>query len=165
MNAYRYSTETLEYIGTVSAQKDVQESAIQRKDVWILPAYSTFNKPMECPKGFVPVFNGIDWSMAEDHRGKTGFVRGLPYIIDKIGPLPEGWTEEEQPAIKEPTKQEITEDLALELTNIDIKSIPILRRIILAKARGVSPDINDITLLAGYDADAHYLESKMEETR
>lgn len=33
------------------------------------------------------------WEMAEDHRGRMGYVDGKRVRIDKPGPLPAGWSE------------------------------------------------------------------------
>ena len=44
MNAYSYN-ENMEYIGTVECQKDPVRSDKEKRDVWLLPANSTFTAP------------------------------------------------------------------------------------------------------------------------
>ena len=44
MNVYSYN-DKMEYIGTETCQKDPVRSAKEKRDVWLLPANSTFTAP------------------------------------------------------------------------------------------------------------------------
>ena len=69
MKIYRYNEETKIYVGEFDANKDPLESIKQKKDVWLLPANSTFQKPKE-EQGKVSVWNGKSWDNVIDNRGK-----------------------------------------------------------------------------------------------
>ena len=61
MNAYSYN-ENMEYIGTVECQKDPVRSAKEKRDVWLLPANSTFMAPPDFdPETQKAVWNGEVW--------------------------------------------------------------------------------------------------------
>lgn len=69
MQVYRYDEQTKEYIGTEQALIDPLESELQGKEIYLLPANATFEKP-NLQDGFASVFNGIQWENIEDNRGK-----------------------------------------------------------------------------------------------
>lgn len=62
--------------------------------------------------GHWPVLNaaGDGWDLAEDHRGRAGWLNGERRIIDALGPLPEGWSDEPPPAVDDRTPEERRED-------------------------------------------------------
>ena len=33
------------------------------------------------------------WIYVEDHKGKSGYIKGEPYEIKEYGPLPDGWSD------------------------------------------------------------------------
>ena len=68
MQVYKYDEQTKEYIGTEQALIDPLETELQGKEIYLLPANATFEKP-NLQEGFASVFNG-KWENIEDNRGK-----------------------------------------------------------------------------------------------
>ena len=69
MQVYKYGEKTKEYIGTEKALIDPLESELQGKEIYLLPANATFEKP-NLKDGFASVWNGTQWENIEDNRGK-----------------------------------------------------------------------------------------------
>lgn len=69
MQVYKYDEQTKEYIGTEQALINPLESELQGKEIYLLPANATFEKP-NLQDGFTSVFNGTQWENIEDNRGK-----------------------------------------------------------------------------------------------
>lgn len=69
MQVYKYDEKTKEYIGTEQALINPLESELQGKEIYLLPANATFEKP-NLQDGFANVFNGTQWENIEDNRGK-----------------------------------------------------------------------------------------------
>ena len=108
MYVYRFDPVTKEYLGKEEAFRDPLESQKQGKNVWLLPADSTFTEPDMTPHGMALVWQGTHWQQVEDHRQKRdggGVVidgSGTPYwlkgdtwesparYMTELGPLPEG---------------------------------------------------------------------------
>ena len=68
MQVYKYDEKTKEYIGTEQALINPLESELQGKEIYLLPANATFEKP-NLQEGFASVWNG-KWENIEDNRGK-----------------------------------------------------------------------------------------------
>lgn len=69
MQVYKYDEQTKEYIGTEQALINPLESELQGKEIYLLPANATFEKP-NLQDGFASVFNDTQWENIEDNRGK-----------------------------------------------------------------------------------------------
>lgn len=69
MQVYKYDEKTKEYIGTEQALINPLESELQGKTIYLLPANATFEKP-NLQDGFASVWNGEQWEIIEDNRGK-----------------------------------------------------------------------------------------------
>ena len=69
MQVYKYDEQTKEYIGTEQALINPLESELQGKEIYLLPANATFEKP-NLQDGFASVLNGTQWENIEDNRGK-----------------------------------------------------------------------------------------------
>lgn len=65
MKAYLYDRETKELIGELESQLDPLESKKANKEIWLLPADSTFNKPPAEKEGFKIKWNGDSWVYEE----------------------------------------------------------------------------------------------------
>lgn len=65
MLAYRYDMFNYKYIGTINCQKDQVASKREGKDIWLLPAHSTFDEPLPVKEGFDIVWNGSAWEYQE----------------------------------------------------------------------------------------------------
>lgn len=70
MQTYRFDPETKEYLYSEEAFLDPLETEQQGKDVYLLPADSTFTEPFTAKDGFAVVWNGEAWEYIEDHRQK-----------------------------------------------------------------------------------------------
>ena len=68
MQVYKYDEQTKEYIGTEQALINPLESELQGKEIYLLPANATFEKP-NLQEGFASVWND-KWENIEDNRGK-----------------------------------------------------------------------------------------------
>lgn len=108
MQTYKFDAETKEYLYSEEAFRDPLESKAQGRDVWLLPADSTFTVPPVPEKGHAVRWNGTAWEQVEDHRQKRdggGVIvenSGTPYwlkgdtwesparYMTELGPLPEG---------------------------------------------------------------------------
>ena len=108
MYAYKFDHETKEYLYAEEAFRDPLESQKQGKDVWLLPADSTFTEPLSAKKGYAVAWCGTAWGYIEDHRQKRdggGEIvegSGTPYwlpgdtwqtparYMTELGKLPEG---------------------------------------------------------------------------
>lgn len=89
MFAYRYGTNTKEFIGIQYAQKDPKEGG------YLLPANCTFKEPPDKVDGYVQVFDIIkdEWEQVRDHRGHYE-VREEDFtfdIVKYIGEAKEGY--------------------------------------------------------------------------
>lgn len=69
MQVYKYNEKTKEYTGAEEALIDPLETQLQKKDIYLLPANATFDKP-NLQGGFASVWNGEQWENIEDNRGK-----------------------------------------------------------------------------------------------
>ena len=95
MQVYKYDEKTKEYIGTEQALIDPLETEKQGKEIYLLPANATFEKP-NLQEGFASVWNG-KWENIEDNRGKEYWLQDDAYgtparEMKELGPLPEGAT-------------------------------------------------------------------------
>lgn len=69
MQVYKYDEKNKEYIGSEQALIDPLETELQGKEIYLLPANATFEKP-NLQDGFASVWNGEQWENIEDNRGK-----------------------------------------------------------------------------------------------
>ena len=59
-NAYLFN-ENNEFIGEVKAQLDPLATAFYKKEIYILPANSTFEPVLDVKDGYYRKFNGVNW--------------------------------------------------------------------------------------------------------
>lgn len=90
---YNYDEKTKEYIGTEQALIDPLETELQGKEIYLLPANATFEKP-NLQDGFASIFNG-EWENIEDNRGKEYWLDtdtfGTPaHTMKDLGAFPAG---------------------------------------------------------------------------
>ena len=104
MLVYNYDPITKEYTGYCEASLDPEESKIQGKDIYLIPAYATTAKPPKTKANEVCIYDN-GWQIKADYRGKYIVNDEMnPYIYDEIGNLPEGYipiTENQANKIKE----------------------------------------------------------------
>lgn len=77
MQTYKYDENTKEYLYAEEAFLDPLETEQQGKDVYLLPADSTFTVPLDPKDGYAVCWNGKAWEYKEDHR-QTRDMGGVP---------------------------------------------------------------------------------------
>lgn len=108
MLIYRFNSDTKEYISSEEAFLDPMETKQHGKEVYLLPADSTFTTPLPNKEGYAVCWNGDTWEYVEDHRQKqdaggvpiegTGTAYWMPgdtwrtpaRYMKKLGQLPVG---------------------------------------------------------------------------
>lgn len=108
MQTYRFNEDTKEFLYAEEAFLDPLETEQQGKEIYLLPADSTFTAPLDEKEGYAVCWNGTAWEYIEDHRQKrdmggvpiegTGTAYWLPEdtwrtparYMTELGPLPEG---------------------------------------------------------------------------
>ena len=108
MLTYKYDHDTKEYLFSEDAFLDPLETEQQGRDVYLLPADSTFTASLDAKEGYAVCWNGETWEYIEDHRQKrdmggvpidgTGTAYWMPddtcqtpaRYMKELGPLPEG---------------------------------------------------------------------------
>lgn len=91
---YKYDEKTKEYLGKTEALLDPLETQLQQKEIYLLPADTTFSAPT-LQEGYVSVFKEGAWENIEDNRGKEYWLPEDKYgaparEMKELGPLPEG---------------------------------------------------------------------------
>lgn len=140
MLTYRFDEKTKEYLLSEQAFLDPLESQIQNKEIYLLPANSTFAKPLDPKEGYVVVWENNEWIYKEDHRQKRdkgGVIiesSGTPYwlagdtylsparYMKELGELPEGaiLVKPEKPL--EVYKQEKHKELSYKFSDVQEKA-------------------------------------------
>jgi hypothetical protein len=77
MQTYRFDKKTKEFLYAETAYLDPLETEQQGKDVYLLPANSTFDTPPTAKSGYAVMWNGVTWELVEDHRRKLD-KSGMP---------------------------------------------------------------------------------------
>ncbi len=67
------------------------------EDHGLVPNNATHFAPPEPQEGWIPRWTGERWTLAEDHKGKQGYINGESYTINEYGPPPEGWSDTPPP--------------------------------------------------------------------
>lgn len=91
MIIYNYDPITKEYTGYSEASLDPQETIVQGKDVYLIPANATDKKPPKAKTNETVIYeNG--WQIKADFRGKYIVNDEMkPQQVTEIGELPEGY--------------------------------------------------------------------------
>lgn len=104
MLVYNYDSITKEYTGYCEASLDPEETRIQGKEAYLIPANATDKKPPKTKTNETVIYND-GWQITADYRGKYIVNDDMkPYQYDKIGDLPEGYipiTDNQAEKIKE----------------------------------------------------------------
>ena len=93
MQAYRFHPETKEFLYAKEAQLDPLETDAQGKEIYILPADSTFTVPPIEQKDFARIWSGSEWKYTMDYRGKTVWKSyNESLVITELGAIPDGYS-------------------------------------------------------------------------
>ena len=136
MYTYTYDEDTHEFLYSEEAFRDPLESEKQGKDVYLLPANSTFSIPLQHKEGYAVVWDNTSWVYKEDHRQKRdkGGVpiegTGTPYWVEgdtwesqpqymtELGPLPANALTEKPEKPKEVVMMELEEQYTSFVQNL-----------------------------------------------
>ena len=126
MQVYKYDEQTKEYIGAEQALIDPLETELQGKEIYLLPANATFEKP-NLQEGFASVFNG-KWENIEDNRGKEYWLDtdtfGTPAKTMKdLGAFPAGAVFTAPAKTLEQLKADKINELKLKRDSIEVEPI------------------------------------------
>ena len=113
---YTYDEKTKEYTGTQNAFIDPLETKKQGKNVYLVPANATDKKPLEAKENQAVIFNGSEWEIIADYRGKTYYIGTEQHEMKELGDLPKGATFE--PVEPEKTLEELKSEKLSELTTL-----------------------------------------------
>lgn len=127
MQVYKYDEQTKEYIGTEQALIDPLETELQGKEIYLLPANATFEKP-NLKDGFASVWNGTQWENIEDNRGKEYWLDtdtfGTPAKTMKdLGAFPAGAVFTAPAKTLEQLKADKINELKLKRDSIEVEPI------------------------------------------
>lgn len=84
MKVYLYDEKTKEYLYELEARIDPLESKKQGKDVWLLPANSTFDEPLDEKEGYAVIYDN-GWKYIKDYRGKKYINGNMVEEIQELG--------------------------------------------------------------------------------
>ena len=116
---YTYDEKTKEFTGTQSAFIDPLKTKKQGKNVYLVPANATDKEPPKTKENQVAIFNGDEWEVVADYRGKTYYIGTEQHEMKELGDLPDGATFE--PVEPEKTLDELKSEKLAELTAITSK--------------------------------------------
>lgn len=111
---YTYDEKTKEFTGTQNGFIDPLETKKQGKNVYLVPANVTEKKPLKAKENQAVIFNGSEWEIIADYRGKTYYIGTEQHEMKELGDLPKGATFE--PVKPEKTLEELKEKKLDELT-------------------------------------------------
>ena len=111
---YTYDEKTKEFTGTQNGFIDPLETKKQDKNVYLVPANATAKKPLKAKENQAVIFNGSEWEIIADYRGKTYYIGTEQHEMKELGDLPKGATFE--PVEPEKTLDELKEKKLDELT-------------------------------------------------
>lgn len=88
------------YTGPVSPALSPARPFVNGQPNYLRPARSTQKAPPAAEVGKIPVFDGKDWKLSEDHRGKDVFdaATGERRAVTALGPLPAGCVAQAPPS-------------------------------------------------------------------
>ena len=109
---YIYDEKTKEFRGTQNAFIDPLETKKQGKKVYLVPANATDKKPPKTEENQAVIFNGDEWEVVADYRGKTYYIGTEQHEMKELGDLPEGATFEPVKSENELTYEKAKQELA-----------------------------------------------------
>lgn len=95
MLVYTYDEDTKEFLGSEDAHLDPLETKNKGEDVYLLPAFATFEKPLDKVDGKAIVFDDSTWKLVDDYRGKFTIKDNSIEEIKTLDPVEKVLTDEE----------------------------------------------------------------------
>lgn len=107
MIIYNYDEFTKEYTGYCNADLDPEETKRQGKNIYLIPANATTQKPPKVKEHETVIYNN-GWEIVADFRGLYMVNSDMnPLKVEQIGALPEGYA----PASEEQAQKILEDDL------------------------------------------------------
>jgi hypothetical protein len=104
MLVYNYDEKTKEFISAVEAYLNPEETKVQGREIYLVPANATTEVPNKTGENQVNIFEVNRWIVKDDFRGQKMVDKTMiPESVNFIGALPEGYvliTEEQVENIK-----------------------------------------------------------------
>ena len=130
MNIYKFNEKTKEYIGSAPALLDPLETAMKKKDIFLIPANATTAKPPAKKEGYARIWNGSKWEQVEDHRGKKYWLESDKYgtparEMQTIGKLPKNAILTAPVMTLEEVKTQQIADLKAERDALEVEDITV----------------------------------------
>lgn len=127
MQVYKYDEQTKEYIGTEQALIDPLETELQGKEIYLLPANATFEKPNP-QDGFASVWNGTQWENIEDNKGKEYWLDTDTFstpakTMKELGAFPAGAVFTAPQKTLEQLKQDKINEFKFKRDSLEVKPI------------------------------------------
>ena len=116
---YGYDEKTKEFTGIQNAFIDPLETKKRGENVYLFPRNATYQKPPKTEENQAVIFNGSEWEIVADYRGKTYYIGTEQHEMKELGNLPKGATFE--PVEPEKTLDELKSEKLAELTAITSK--------------------------------------------
>lgn len=89
MKIFNYHPVTKEYLSESLADADPMVEGN-----WLVPAHATTVRPPEIKPGYIPVFDGEQWTQKADYRGVKiyNIITAQESEVKELGELPDGMT-------------------------------------------------------------------------
>jgi len=87
MKIFNYDRMTREYTGFEEAREDPEETRIQGKPIYLIPAHATTIPIPKEQTGYAIIFNqNNEWELVEDLRGKLYYSKttGVPFLVNDL---------------------------------------------------------------------------------
>lgn len=92
MKIYNYSSTTFEFLNESDAYLNPVATKREHKEVYMLPAYATFDEPPQTSEHQIQVWLTDKWVIKDDYRGMYKVNETMnPELITSIGSLDEGY--------------------------------------------------------------------------
>lgn len=92
MLVYNYDEKTKEFTSAVEAYLDPEETKVQGREIYLVPANATAEVPNKTGENQVNVFELNHWIVESDFRGQNMVNEAMiPESVNFIGALPEGY--------------------------------------------------------------------------
>lgn len=92
MKIYNYSSTTFEFLNESDAYLNPVATKREHKEVYMLPAYATFDEPPQTSEHQIQVWLTDKWVIKDDYRGMYKVNETMnPELITSIGTLDEGY--------------------------------------------------------------------------
>ena len=140
---YGYDEKTKEFTGIQKAFIDPLETKKQGKNVYLVPAKATEKKPLKAKENQAVIFNGSEWEIIADYRGKTYYIGTEQHEMKELGDLPKG-AAFEPVETKKTLDEQTLEELQKEQTELNAQIEQLKDQLLTATLAGDTDQIESI---------------------